>query len=97
MLEPFDIYTDQFLVTITPFGANLSFSAVEPHPSPNALPKSVHLGTVRMSVEHMKAMIVIMRNQIRSVEAQVGSHADLPTQVLSQMHISREDWDAFWK
>ena len=32
MTEPFDVYTDAFIVTVTPWGANVSISLREPHP-----------------------------------------------------------------
>jgi hypothetical protein len=97
MAEPFDVYADQFLITLTPFGANLSFQAREAHPSPHAVPASTPLGTVRMSVEHLKVMVMMVRNQVKTMESQTGVKFDVPTDVLSQLKIAREDWDYFWK
>lgn len=48
----FDVYSDQFSITLTPFGANLSFAIREAHPSPTASPQVKQIGTVRMSAEH---------------------------------------------
>ena len=59
----FDVFADQFTITITPFGANLSFHVREPHPSTGRAPKVQDLGTVRMSVEHLKTMVMIIRRQ----------------------------------
>ena len=95
--EPFDVYADQFTITITPFGANLSLAVREPHPSPSQPPKSQPLGTVRMSVEHLKMMIMIIRNQILQVERQYGIKAEVPRAILNQLQIPPEDWDNFWK
>jgi len=96
MSEPFDVYADAFLVTITPFGANLSFERRDAHPSPNAPPSMTRLGTVRMSVEHLKVITMMVRNQIRLAESQSGIRFDVDTGVLSQLRIAREDWDLFW-
>jgi len=95
--EPFDVYSDGFTVTITPFGANLSFGIREAHPSPGKPPQSQHLGTVRMSTEHLKTMIWITRQQIRSVEGQMGVKAEMPRNILNQLGIPPDDWDDFWK
>jgi len=97
MVEPFDLYTDAFTVTITPFGANVSFSLREAHPSPGKSPQLQHLGTLRMSVEHLKTLIWITRNQIRRVETELGTKADVPRNVLNQLQIPPDDWDDFWK
>lgn len=97
MAEPFDLYADQFLVTLTPFGANLSFEVREPHPSTHGAPSSVKLGTVRMSTEHLKVMVMMIRNQVRAVESQSGVKFEVPTNVLSQLNIALEDWESFWK
>ncbi|GAI46098.1 unnamed protein product [marine sediment metagenome] len=32
--EAFDEFTDAFTITLTPFGANISFAVREAHPSP---------------------------------------------------------------
>ena len=95
--EPFDAYADQFTITITPFGANLSFGVREAHPSTGRAPQSEHLGTIRMSVEHLKTMVMVIRRQILRVEAETGIRADVPRDILNQLQISPEDWGAFWK
>ena len=95
--EEFDKFADQFTITITPFGANLSFSVREAHPSPGRPPQAKTLGTIRMSVEHIKTMVMILRRQIRQVETQTGVKAEVPQEILNQLQISKEDWDEFWK
>ncbi len=95
--EQFDEFADQFTISITPFGANLSFSVREAHPSPGKAPQARTLGTIRMSVEHMKTMVMILRRQIRQVETQTGIKAEVPLEILNQLQISQGDWDEFWK
>ncbi len=95
--EPFDLYTDQFTITITPFGANLTFHLREPHPSAGKVPQAQTLGTMRSSVEHLKTMVMIIRTQILSVEEQFGVKAEVPRELLNQLKIPIEDWEAFWK
>lgn len=95
--QPFDVYVDQFTITLTPFGANLSLSVREPHPPPGRAPQAQPVGTVRMSVEHLKAMVMILRNHILQVEKQTGVKAEVPRNVLNQFGIAPEDWDRFWE
>ncbi len=95
--KKFDVYADQFTISITPFGANLSFAVREPHPSPARAPRTENLGTVRMSVEHLKTMVMIVRRQILMVEQETGVKAEVPRSILNQLQISPEDWDTFWR
>ena len=94
--QPFDEYSDNFTVTITPFGANLSFAVREAHPSAGRVSQSTHLGTIRMSIEHLKTMVVVLRRQIRTVEESTGVRAEVPMDVLNQLGIPPEDWQTFW-
>ena len=54
MSDPFDIYSDVFAISITPWGANLSFQLREAHPTTVSPKQPKQLGTVRMSNEHLK-------------------------------------------
>jgi len=95
--EPFEEYSDAFTITLTPFGANLSFAVREAHPSSGKSPQIDHLGTIRMSVEHLKTMIMVIRRQILEVEDQTRIKAEVPRDILQQLRIAPEDWEAFWK
>ncbi|MBI4298530.1 MAG: hypothetical protein HY666_02065 [Chloroflexi bacterium] len=97
MADQFDVYADNFTITVTPFGVNLSFGVREPHPSTARVPQSTHLGTIRMSTEHLKTMIMIMRRQVLQVEEGTGVKAEVPREILNQLQIAYEDWAAFWK
>ena len=94
--QKFDMYADQFTITVTPFGANLSFSVREPHPSSGRAPRAEDLGTIRMSVEHLKTMVMIIRRQILMVEHETGVRVEVPRAILNQLQISPDDWDTFW-
>jgi hypothetical protein len=49
-----------------------------------------------MSVEHMKVMAFVLMRQVKRMEGDLGVNYQVPTQVLSQLGIAREDWDSFW-
>jgi hypothetical protein len=98
MDEPLDVYTDQFQINLGPFGCVLNFMVSEPVPqAPGTAPQNKRLATMRMSMEHLKAMTFILHRQIAATEARMRTNAQLPMEVLNSMQISREDWDAFWK
>lgn len=93
---PFDIYCDAFTITITPWGANMSFDLREPHPAPTSIQQPKRLGTIRMSNEHLKTLIFMLRQQMMKYEEETGARAEVPTQILAQLGIAPEDWDVFW-
>ena len=98
MTEPFSVFIDQFQLNTSPYGATLNFMLTDPMPpSPGTPPKSERQATVRMSLEHMKVMSFIMQRSMKQYEAQTGTTIQIPMQMLNQMGISLEDWDACWK
>ncbi|MBI4233187.1 MAG: hypothetical protein HY686_01960 [Chloroflexi bacterium] len=97
MPEPLDVYADQFMVSAGPYGASLTFMLSPAHPDPHTPSPAARLVTVRMSVEHLKSMAVIIARHVRQVERQTGVSYELPSNMLGQMGIAREDWDAFWR
>ena len=96
MTEPFDVYTDAFIVTVTPWGANVSISLREPHPAPVSAESPDRLGTIRMSNEHLKVLVFMCKRQILDYESNMQIQVAVPTAILSQLGIAMEDWDAFW-
>jgi len=98
MVESIDIYSDSFQVNTGPYGSTLNFMISQPTPpAPGKMPNSECLATVRMSLEHLKLMTFVLRNQISNHEEKTGVNIQLPIQVLNSLGISPEDWDFFWK
>lgn len=97
-MDAIDVYADQFLVHIGPWGVTLNFQKTSPEPPPQgAMPQVERVATVRTSMAHLKAMVIVLKKQINNVERETGIQTDVPTQVLSAMGIGREDWDKFWE
>ena len=96
MSEPFDIYSDSVIMSMSAWGAAVSFQLNEAHPVPQISSQPSRLGTVRMSNEHLKIMAYIMRRYIIQHESSNGVQYNIPTAVLSQIGIAPEDWDSFW-
>lgn len=98
MSEKIDVYADQFQVNTGPFGSTLNFLVSQPTPpAPGTTPQAELLVTIRTSLEHLKLMTFILRNQILTHEEQTSTTISIPIQVLNGLKISPEDWDAFWK
>ena len=97
MGEPMDVYSDQFMVTTTSWGANLSFFLNTPHPEPTKVIPPERLATIRMSNEHLKVMAVMIVRQIKKMEQDTGVTVDVDPRVLNGLDIAPEDWNIFWK
>ena len=92
----FDVYSDAFTITVTPWGANITFSLHQPHPSGPSSQPPQELGTIRMSNEHLKAMVFMLRRQVMQHEEASGVRCEVPIRVLAQLGIAPEDWQVFW-
>ncbi len=97
MPEPVDIYTDNFQMTMSPYRVTINFSLTGAMPpAPGAAPQSERLASVRMSLEHLKLMAFIVHRQVMQYERGTGVTIQLPLGLLNDLHIGREDWEAFW-
>ncbi len=97
MAEPIDTYCDQFLVTTTSWGANLSFLLNTPHPEPSKPVPAERVATIRMSNEHLKVMAMIIVRQIKKMEAETGVKCEVDRRLLNNLGIAPGDWEEFWK
>jgi len=97
MVEPIDVYSDQFLVTTTAFGANLSFAVNTPHPEQSKPIAPERLATIRMSMEHLKVMAMVIVKQVKKTESSTGVKINVDNRVLNSLSISPDDWEEFWK
>lgn len=97
MGEPIDVYSDQFMMTTTAFGANLSFYVNTPHPEQSKPIPPEKIATIRMSNEHLKVMAMIIVRQIKKMEYDTGVKIQMDKRVLNGIGISPDDWDDFWK
>lgn len=96
MTDSIDVYSDQFTITVGPYGASLSFAVTEPHPIPTAPQPPERVATIRMSVEHLKIMAMIIVRHVKKMEEELGVSFPISSQVLNQLGIGKEDWDGFW-
>ena len=64
MGEPIDVYSDQFMVTTTAFGANLSFYVNTPHPEQTKPVAAERIATIRSGKGNKDRMIILSKNWI---------------------------------
>jgi len=74
MKEPFDEYADQFTIVGNPYGVAMSFlrSAGLPAALGTVVPAQT-IGTIRMSRELTKSIMLVLTNWVQAVEKQVGT------------------------
>ena len=97
MTDAPDVYSDQFQLNLTPFGCTINFQLSGSSPvAPGSPLQLERVATIRMSLEHLKALVFILRKQLGAYEAQAQLSVGLPAEVLRAMQIRQEDWEAFW-
>ena len=80
---------------IAPFGAVLVFD----RRGMDSADKRVERGAgviVRMSVEHLKAMVFILWKQVGTLETKGLIRYDLPKQLMDELKYDDPTWRAFW-
>jgi len=63
MAEVTDVYADQFQLNIGHLGALLIFKSLEQIRGPGSLPPIERVATIRLSLQHLKAMAFILHKQ----------------------------------
>lgn len=95
--SPVDVYADQVGINVGPFGCTLNFGASLALPPAGGGTPGQPVATVRMSLEHMKLMSFLLRRQLLQFERESGVHIEIPSDVLNQLRIGREDWQECWR
>lgn len=90
--EPFDIYCDQFNVTLGPYGVTFLLQRSPALPQPGQSTNE-SLGVVRMSLEHAKVFAMLLRRQLKTYEEEAGFPIRVMPQVMNSLGLSEEDWD----
>ena len=84
-----DIYCDGVAVGLTPYDVLLELSR---RPAKLDGKDSVHVGTVRMSLEHAKVLAVVLKRHLKTYEDQSGAIPMHP-ELMHKLGVSKiEDW-----
>ena len=99
MVEPHvpDVYADQFTMVTTDWGTALTFGAIRlpavgTPPTEDLVVEMDAKVTVRMSLQHAKAMAIVMMIQLKAAEAATGSPIVVRPETIERLHITPEDW-----
>ncbi len=93
-----DVYADQFQLNLGPLGCALNFLVSGANPvASGSMPPIECIATIRLSLQHVKAMTGIFQKQIVAYESQTQLFIGLPVDVLRAMQIRQEDCEALWR
>lgn len=96
--EAVDVYSDQFQISTGPYGCVLNFFLTNRQPAaPGSVQPPERVATIRMSLEHLKIMTFVLRQQVMNHERNAAVRILLPQVVLNALQIGREDWNECWK
>lgn len=95
MADQFDVYFDAFKISSGPWGTCVVFG-LAPAPFTDTPEQPVDLGAVRMSNEQLKVLTFALWDNLKQLEDGFGVHIDVPEQIVDQLEIPKDIWDAFW-
>jgi len=87
-----EFYVDQFHTNMNPYTAVITFGLAAPHPTSSGQQPVEDTVRVRMSLEHMKIMVLILKKNLKAYEEQTQAAVNIPRSVLNQLGLSQEDW-----
>jgi hypothetical protein len=86
-----EFYVDQFRATVGPYGIVLSLGISPPHPT-HGQSQAKDLCRLRMSLEHAKIMVMIMKRQLKAYEDETAAPINIPRAIYNGLGLSAEDW-----
>lgn len=87
-----DVYSDQFRINTSPYGATLVFAKTQSDVPAGQAPRSKDQVVVRMSLEHLKVMVIVLKKNLKGYEQRTGITVELPFDMLNSLGLSKEDW-----
>jgi len=90
--EVFQGYSDTFEVASNPYGMVINFNLSPPSVK---VEQSV-VARIRVSFEMAKVLTFMMLRNIKTRESQTGVSYPIASEILSNLKIAKEDWDALW-
>ncbi len=86
-----ELYTDGVQIGLSPFGVTLAFSMQPAGQTGTMAP--IKVCNLRMSLEHAKALTMMLKKQLKNYEVNTGDEIPLPPQVYTGLGLSKmEDW-----
>ena len=95
MVERFDVYFDAFNISVGPLGTSLALGLAAASLFDGS-EDPTDLGVVRMSNEQLKLLAFALWDNVKELEASLGTHFDVSKEVTDQLELPRDIWDSFW-
>lgn len=87
-----DIYSDSVRLSVNPYGMAIAFSVLDPFgvndPAIQTQPRAI----VRMSLEHAKAMTILLRHHLREYEKATDREIPLPEGLIASLGADEKEW-----
>jgi len=90
-----EYYSDQFMLAGGPYGVVISLAKSPAEPAPGKVAETV--ARIRMSYEHLKTMTFVLARHVKKVERENAVSYPIPSKILSNLGVAKEDWDGFWE
>lgn len=87
-----EFYVDQFLISSNQYGATITFGLSPAHPSPGKADKPKDLVRLRMSLEHAKVMVMLVKQHLKRYEANAEVQIQVPYEVVKGLGLADEQW-----
>lgn len=86
-----DIYCDNVQISATPF--DIVLELLKRPPGQITTERPLRVGVVRMSHQHAKVLSIILRSNLKDIEAQQGAPITIHPLALSALQLNiKEDW-----
>lgn len=92
-MEVFQGYSDVFEILGNPYGMVINFDL---SPPVRAIEQRTPVARIRVSWEMGKVLSYLILGQIKGWEQKMGVSYPIPTEILNQLKIAKEDWDKVW-
>lgn len=91
---PPDVYADQFTMAQSAYGLAITFAKSSTTPTiPGQAARGEPQVIVRMSLEHAKMMVMLLRKNLRQYELEhLGDPIRLPRALMEQQSLDEKDW-----
>ncbi len=89
---PASTYVDAIRMTVTPYGANLTFGLMPAHPPEDeeAVVVAEPQTLLRMSLEHAKVLAMMLRKNLLAYEKNAGIEIGLPADLYEHLGLTEE-------
>ena len=87
-----EIYTDSTRLAVTPYGVALAFAVLDPFFGSEGIIQPREQAIVRMSLEHAKALVMMLRQHLLAYEDANAIEIPLPAELVASFGGDVKEW-----